>query len=217
MSCIPFRPCPTKAPRSAQRSVGAVCRLLLLALLSAANVSAQRSTTKTATADTAATSRIERAARQLIDAAKYAAFVTLDASGRPRSRTVQPEAPDSAFTVWFATNPRTRKVIDIGHDGHVVLHYFDPALLGYVSLVGRARVIRDRATKDAHWAKAWDAYYADRDTSVVLIAVTAERLEVVCTKLGIEGDKGTWLPPSVSLAPRRTSNVATPRSPKRHP
>ena len=167
-------------------------------------------------ADAARASRIAAVARQVIDAAKFATFVTLDETGRPRSRTVQPQAPDSVFTVWFATNPRTRKVIDIGHDGRVVLHYFDPALAGYVSLVGRARVVRDRATKDAHWAKTWDGHYPDRDTSVVLIAVKAERLEVVCAKLGIEGDKGTWLPPSVSLVRSKSATAKISRSPKGH-
>lgn len=152
-----------------------------------------------ASADTSEVAHIEDVARRVMEGAKYATFVTLDATGRPRSRTVQPQSPDSVFTVWFATNPRTRKVGDIGHDGRVVLHYFDAALSGYVSLVGRARVVRDRATKEAHWAKAWDSFYPDRDSSVVLIAVIAERLEVVCTKLGVEGDKGTWLPPAVAL------------------
>jgi general stress protein 26 len=104
-------------------------------------------------------------------------------------------APDSTWTVWFATNPKTRKVDDIRRDGRVVLHYFDKDVLGYVSLVGRARVVRDRPTKDAHWNPAWSSFYPDRDSSVVLVAVTAERLEVVCTKLGVEGDKGTWRPP----------------------
>ena len=145
--------------------------------------------------------RIETAARKIVAGAVYATFVTLDNTGRPRTRQVQPQSPDSTWTVWFATNPKTRKVADIARDGRVVLHYFDPKLAGYVSLIGRARVVRDRATKDAHWAPAWSAFYPDRDSSVVLIAVRAERLEVVCVALGIEGDKGTWLPPSLRVKP----------------
>ena len=173
--------------------VGAACVALWATLLVSATVGAQSTI-----ADSVATVRIEEVARRVIEGAKFATFVTLDSTGRPRSRTVQPASPDSTFTVWFATNPRTRKVVDIGRDGRVVLHYFDEMLSGYVSLIGRARVVRDGPTKAAHWAKAWDAYYPDRDTSVVLVSVTAERLEVVCAKLGIEGDKGTWLPPSIS-------------------
>lgn len=178
--------------------VGAACVALWATLLVSATVGAQ-----SPIADSTATARIAEVARRVIEGARFATFVTLDSTGRPRSRTVHPASPDSTFTVWFATNPRTRKVVDIGRDGRVVLHYFDEALSGYVSLIGRARVVRDRPTKEAHWSKAWDTYYPDRDTGVVLVAVTAERLEVVCTKLGIEGDKGTWLPPAVSLTSTR--------------
>jgi general stress protein 26 len=133
--------------------------------------------------------------RRLIAGAKYATFVTLDDTGAPRTRMVQPRPPERDFTVWFATNPRTRKVQDITRDARVVLHYFDPAREGYVSLVGRARVVRDLATKNAHWDPAWSAFYKDRDKDVVLVAVTPDRLEIVSDKDGITGDKATWRPP----------------------
>lgn len=139
--------------------------------------------------------KIEAAARRITAAAKFATFVTLDDTGAPRARTVQPLAPDSTWTVWFATNPRTRKVQDITRDGRVVLHWFDAPNFAYVALTGRARIVRSRAEKDAHWDPAWNAFYTERDTSVVLVAVTATHLEVVSAKDGVEGDKATWRPP----------------------
>ncbi len=145
---------------------------------------------------------LEPIARRIVASVAYPTFITTDASGRPQARTVQPLQPDSSWTVWFATNPRTRKVREIARDPRVVLHYFDPATLSYVSLVGRARVVRDRATKDAHWTEAWNAFYPDRDTSVVLIAVRAERLEIVSSTLGVAGDAATWRPPTITIRPR---------------
>ena len=144
---------------------------------------------------------LEAAARQIVASVAYPTFITTDAKGHPQSRTVQPMAPDSSWAVWFATNPRTRKVAEIARHPHVVLHYFDPVTQSYVALVGRARVVRDRATKDAHWNPAWSTYYPDRDTSVVLIVVQAERLEIVSAKLGVEGDKATWRPPTLTVRP----------------
>jgi len=76
--------------------------------------------------------------------------------------------------------------------------------LSYVALIGEARVVRDRATKAAHWDKAWDAFYPDRDSSVVLIEIRAQQLEVVSSTLGIAGDSRTWRPPTVQLAPPAT-------------
>jgi general stress protein 26 len=134
--------------------------------------------------------------RRIIAGAQYATLVTLDERGAPRARTVQPRPPEADFSVWLATNPRTRKVQDITRDPRVVLHYFDPARPGYVSITGRARVVRDRATKNAHWEPAWDAFYKDRDTSVVLISVVPSRIEIVSDKDGMTGDQVTWRPPA---------------------
>jgi general stress protein 26 len=150
--------------------------------------------------DTASTSaRLQQVARRIVSTVPFPTFITSDVSGRPQARTVQPQTPDSAWTVWFATNPRTRKVSEIQRDPRVVLHYFDQSTLSYVALIGRARVVRDRATKAAHWNPAWDAFYPDRDASVVLIAVDAERLEIVSSTLGVRGDAATWRPPTVRL------------------
>lgn len=171
--------------------------LCLIAVLSPASVVAQ-----VTTPGTAVPPGLESSARRIIAAVAFPTFITTDATGRPQARTVQPLAPDSTWTVWFATNPRTRKVREITRDPRVLLHYFDPATLSYVALIGRARVVRDRATKSAHWTSAWDKFYPDRDTSVVLIAVQAERLEIVSSTLGIAGDAATWRPPSITL-PRR--------------
>ena len=147
---------------------------------------------------------LEAAARTIVASVAYPTFITTDANGHPQARTVQPMAPDSTWSVWFATNPRTRKVAEIARHPHVVLHYFDPATQSYVALSGRARVVRDRPTKDAHWNPQWSAFYPDRDTSVVLIVVQAERLEIVSPTLGVEGDKATWLPPTLTVRrPRR--------------
>jgi len=146
---------------------------------------------------------LEAAARQIVASVPYATFITTDANGHPQARTVQPMAPDSSWAVWFATNPRTRKVAEITRHPHVVLHYFDPVTRSYVALVGRARVVRDRRTKDAHWNPQWSTFYPDRDTSVVLIVVQAERLEIVSAKLGVEGDKATWRPPTIRIQPAR--------------
>ena len=51
---------------------------------------------------------LEAAARTIVASVAYPTFITTDANGHPQARTVQPMAPDSTWSVWFATNPRTR-------------------------------------------------------------------------------------------------------------
>ena len=168
-------------------------RAIVAALLFAASSSLRAQSADTTTRD------LPTVARQIIAAAQYATFITADGTGQPQARTVQPLAPTEDWEVWFATNPRTRKVGQIRANPKVVLHYFDRTTLSYVALIGRAPVITDRATKDAHWDNAWSQFYPDRDSSVALIRVRAASLEVVSTNLKIVGDARTWRPPSVKI------------------
>jgi general stress protein 26 len=143
-----------------------------------------------------ATPRLDSIARRIVAAARYATFVTVDSAGRPQVRTVQPRSPGAAWDVWFATNPRTRKVREVERRAPVALHYFDPVTESYVAITGRARVVRERTAKDANWDPEWNAFYLDRDKGVVLIAVQAERIEVVSPRLGVDSDATTWRPQS---------------------
>ena len=182
------------------------------ALLLAGGVGAQQPAPAAPPQDALTPARLEREARQIIAAVPFPTLVTVGLDGAPQARPVQPRLPDSSWTVWLATNPRTRKVREIARTPRVVLHYFDPATLGYVTLKGRARVVRDAATKAAHWDPAWDAFYPDTARGAVLLAITGERLEVVSAARGIEGDTATWRPPTVELRrrPPATAPVTSP-------
>lgn len=152
---------------------------------------------------------LDSIARRIVTAARYATLATVDGAGRPQLRTIQPRHPDSTWSVWFATNPRTRKVQQVERRGAVALHYFDPATQSFVAVTGTARVVRDRATQDAHWDDAWTAFYPDRKKGVVLIVVDAARVEVVSPTLGVESDAVTWRPQSFTV---RASAVRPARS-----
>jgi general stress protein 26 len=149
-----------------------------------------------AQAPPSAVARLDSVARRIVDAAAYATFITVDHMAQPQARTVQPVAPDQRWEIWFATNPRTRKVQEIRKNPRVAVHYFDPVTQSYVSVSGRARLVRDSATIHAHWHPAWSEYYPDRDSSVVLVAVTPIRVEVVSSSAGVNSDARTWRPQS---------------------
>lgn len=182
------------------RRIGTVSFLLLAGTsLARAQVSASTPAGAARTSPPRTPAALTAAAREIIHAAKYAALITVDSLGRPQARTVEPFDPDSQMVVWFATNPRTRKVEQIRRNPHVSLYYFDPATLAYVTVIGTARLVNDAAEKKRRWKPEWQAFYPDRDKGFLLVAVTPERLEVVNTKLGITGDAATWRPPSVDL------------------
>jgi general stress protein 26 len=147
--------------------------------------------------------RMLRVAREIMIAARYCALITSDETGRPQARTMDAFPPDDDMTVWFGTNPRSRKVKQIERDSRVTLYYFDPGAQGYVTMLGGARLVNDPREKKAHWKDGWTEFYPNRERDYLLIAVTPERFEVVSPKHGITGDSVTWLPPSIRLEPAR--------------
>jgi general stress protein 26 len=146
------------------------------------------------------------AAREVMQAARYCTLVTLDEIGHAQARTMDAFAPEADFTVWMATNPRSRKVSQIRKHPRVTLHYFDPASMGTVTLFGVARLVDDTAEKSRRWKEELKAFYADRDAGYLLIAVTPERLEILSPRHGIENDPVTWKPVTAEL-PRRQKGI----------
>ncbi|NNG17584.1 MAG: pyridoxamine 5'-phosphate oxidase family protein [Gemmatimonadales bacterium] len=148
------------------------------------------------------------AARDIIEASRYGALVTLDESGHPRVRTMDPFAPDEDMVIWFGTNRQTRKVKEIENDPRVTLYYPAPDTDGYVTIYGVARLVDDPAEKARRWKPEWGRFYPDREATYLLIAVTPERMEIVSYSHGIVGDPDTWRPafvefpdPNVGLNP----------------
>jgi general stress protein 26 len=139
------------------------------------------------------------AAREIMAAARFCAFVTTGDDGRLQARTVDAFAPDDQWVVRIGTNRRTRKVGEIADRPDVTLYYFDRASLAYVTLQGRARVVMDTAETRRYWKPEWEAFYPDRAADYVLIAVIPVRLEVVSETRGIAGDVRTWRPPAVAF------------------
>jgi len=143
--------------------------------------------------------RLITAARDIMATARYCALITLDSTGRPYARTIDPFLPDEHMVVWFATNSSSRKVTQIRRNHRVTLYYFDREGPGYVTLYGIARLVNDPIEKAKRWKDEWKAFYPDRAKNYLLVAVTPENLEVISEKKGIGGDRRTWAPPSVSF------------------
>ena len=139
------------------------------------------------------------AAREIIQASRYAALVSLTESGAPRARTMDPFPPDSQFVIWMGTNRASRKVTDIERDPRVLVYYQDPGGAGYVTVEGTAQLVDDAIEKQRRWKEEWAQFYTDRAATYLLIAVTPERLEVVNYRRGVMGDSATWRVPALEF------------------
>mgnify|MGYP000854464252 FL=1 len=136
-------------------------------------------------------------AKDIMISAKTCALITLDSEGRPRVRVMDPFIPENDFTVWFGTNPKTRKVEQIKNNPKVTLYYLEPNGSGYVMLHGVAQLVNDQAEKDKRWKAEWEAFYPNKQDDYLLIKISPQWLEVISYSHGILGDPDTWEPPKV--------------------
>lgn len=137
------------------------------------------------------------AAREIMAASETCALITLDREGRSRVRVMDPFLPESDFTVWFGTNPKSRKVDQIKKDPRVSLYYFDSNSSGYVMIHGIAQLVDDPKEKEKRWKDVWKLFYPDKPEGYLLIKVSPEWMEVISYSHGIVGDPITWEPPIV--------------------
>ena len=145
--------------------------------------------------------RLIAAAREIMAAQTYCALVTIDETGRPQVRTMNPFPPEDDMTVWFATNTRSRKVREIRRDPRVALYYSNHATAtGYVQITGHAVLVDDKQEilkrKRAYWDQAFPGLQ-----NLVLVKVVPERLDVLNYKAGVQADPETWRTPSIELSP----------------
>ena len=141
------------------------------------------------------------AAADLMQAARYCTFVTIDEEGQPRARMVDPFPREKDMTVWMATKAATRKVAQIRKNPRATLLCFDGAKKGYVTLLGTAAIVDDPAEKARRWKPEWKDFYDDenRGKDYILIRLKPTRLEVLSPAHGLGNDPRTWLPPSLEL------------------
>jgi general stress protein 26 len=139
------------------------------------------------------------AAREIINAAGTCALITVDEKGLPHARTMDPFAPEPDFTIWLATNPQSRKVVQIQNNSNVILHYIDKNSNGYVSVYGKAFLVNDPHEKDKRWKEEWKSFYPNRDAGYLLIKLVPDRLEIINYARGINGNPQTWQPAEVNF------------------
>ncbi|MBX2913676.1 MAG: pyridoxamine 5'-phosphate oxidase family protein [Cyclobacteriaceae bacterium] len=138
------------------------------------------------------------AAREIMTAGTCT-LVTVNDLNQPYARVMEPLDPDKDFVVWLATNPLSRKVFHIEANPNVVLHYVDQVDNGYVSLYGKAELVRDSTLFNNHWKPEWNQFYRNKNTDCVLIKVVPARLEVIHYMAGITGDPLTWQPTVITF------------------
>ncbi len=90
-------------------------------------------------------------------------------------------AAQSGFdgTLWFFTRASSHKVGEVQQDHRVGVTYADPHKQDYVSLSGRAQLVRDKTAIDAHWGEAMRTWFpkGKDDPDIALLKVDVAMAE----------------------------------------
>ena len=111
--------------------------------------------------------------RSLSKGIHIAMLTTVATDGTLHARPMATETAEFDGTLWFIARVESGKVEEIREDSHVLVSYAEPKDGKYLSLQGRAAIVRDRALIHEHWtpqAKAWFPQGED-DPAVALIRV----------------------------------------------
>jgi general stress protein 26 len=121
---------------------------------------------------------VEKLAK-LIRGIKFAMLTTAMPDGTLRSRPMATQQAPFDGSLWFFTYFHSGKVDEIEHDQHVNVSYADPSGNRYVSVSGRAAIVRDRQKAGELWSELHRAWFPQGldDPNLALLRVDVHDAE----------------------------------------
>lgn len=119
----------------------------------------------------------------LIKGIKFAMLTTVDDDGNLRSRPMATQNSEFDGTLWFFTKAGAPKVHEVEHERHVNVSYAHPEDQRYVSISGKAQLVRDEQKKNELWTPAMKAWFPQgpEDPEIGLLKVEADKAEYWAT------------------------------------
>jgi len=125
--------------------------------------------------------RLLKAIRETMAATPYCMLVTVGRTGDLEARMMDTLEPEPDMSIWMGTDPTTRKARQLKADPRATLTFCDDAGLGYVTMIGRARLVSDTEERQRRWKDEWADFYPAGPTSdgFALLEFTPERIEAM--------------------------------------
>ena len=116
---------------------------------------------------------------KMIKDIRFAMLTTAMPDGTLRSRPMATQQAEFDGDLWFFTGQSTAKVDEIRQDQDVNVSYANPDDNRYVSVSGRARLVRDRQKMKELWNPMFKAWFPDGldDPDLVLLKVDVTQAE----------------------------------------
>ncbi len=116
--------------------------------------------------------------KELTEGIDFCMLTTID-GGHLRSRPMSTQEFEFDGDLWFFTSDNTHKVSEIDKDNRVNVAYSKPDDNNYLSVSGRAEVVRDRAKIEELWSPVLKAWFPEGkdDPHLCLLKVSVEQAE----------------------------------------
>lgn len=118
--------------------------------------------------------------RDLVKDIDFCMLTTIDEKGDLHSRPMSSNGDiDSNGDLWFFTAASSHKVSEIEKLPKVNVSFADPANQHYVSITGRAQLVRDRSKIDELWRPEFKMWFPEGkdDPEVALLRISLEKAE----------------------------------------
>ena len=121
----------------------------------------------------------DRKLRKLLKGARVAMLTTVAPDGALRSRPMAALKQALEGDLWFFTRAAAPKTEEIRDNDHVNVSFADGKDNRYLSVSGRASVVRDAARIEELWSRRLRAWFPDgkKDPDLALLRVRVERAE----------------------------------------
>ncbi len=115
----------------------------------------------------------------LVKGIRIAMLTTVEEDGTVRSRPMATQQAEFDGTLWFFTQASSHKVTEVEAHHQVNVAYANPDDNCFVSVSGRAALVRDRAKIRELWSPLLKAWFPDGvdDPELALLRVEVEQAE----------------------------------------
>lgn len=116
---------------------------------------------------------------ELIKGIDIGMLTTREEDGTLRSRPMSVQDVEFDGNLWYLTKADSGKVHEIEINPQVCVSFSQPSKQNYVSVSGRAELVRDRAKIDEYWQPIYEAFFPEGkdDPDLALIKVHVEQAE----------------------------------------
>lgn len=116
---------------------------------------------------------------EMIKDIRIAVMVTTDDEGQLRSRPMAAQQQEFDGSLWFFTSIQSGKIDEIEGNPDVLLGYSQPSKQEYVSVNGKAEIVRDREKIKALWSEPLRVWFpkGPDDQEIALIKITISSAE----------------------------------------